>query len=174
MVIARHLRTLHLAALAEREIEKARAIEHDAPAEVQAAGGLRLLDEQHAQLHQALTLQPRARELGARAAVARAGVREVDEAVFGEARMQRNLEQATLPAGVDARHAFHVAALEVAPDEIQPAGALGDEHAPVGQEGERPGMVEPFHQLHHPGGLGADGQGEKQNKAEKEAHRRLS
>jgi hypothetical protein len=50
MVIARHLRALHLAALAEREKEEAGAIEHDAPAEVQAAGGLGLLDEHHRQV----------------------------------------------------------------------------------------------------------------------------
>src|SRR6266849_6392872 len=97
-----------------REVEEARAVEHDAPAEMQAARGLRLLYEQHSQILQPLAVELGARELGARPALARTGVREVDEAVLGEARVQRDLEQAALPARVHARHAFDAGALEVA------------------------------------------------------------
>jgi hypothetical protein len=88
--------------------------------------------------------------------------------------MQRHLEKPALPARVDARHAPDGAATEVAADEMEAAGAFRDQHAVVGQEGERPGMIQPFHQLHHPEGLGAGGQRQKQNEREREAHARLS
>src|SRR6185295_2279444 len=50
VVVAWHLRPLHLAALAERQVEEAGAVEDDAAAEVQAAGSLRLLPEDHLQV----------------------------------------------------------------------------------------------------------------------------
>ena len=75
--------------------------------------------------------------------------------------MKRDLEETALPARVDARRAFDGAALEVAADQVQASWPLGDEHAPVGQEGERPWMIEPLHELHHPElGLGAKRQRE--------------
>lgn len=64
--------------------------------------------------------------------------------VLGEARVQRDLEQAALPARKDPRHAFDLHALKIASDEIQPPGTLGDQHPAIGQEGERPGMIEAF------------------------------
>ena len=177
MVVAGHLRPLHLAALAEREIEESGAVEDDAPAEVQPAGSLRLLDEQHAQIDQAMALELGARELGARAALTGTGVGEVHETVLGEARMQRHLEQAALPAREDPRHAFDRHALEIACDEIEPTGALGDEHLPIRQEGERPRVVEPFHELDHADGLAlrlerlrAERKGQKQNERDEKAH----
>src|SRR3954471_11839245 len=57
--------------------------------------------------------------------------------------MQRDLEEPALPACIHARHAGDVAGVPLA-DEFQAAGTFGDEPPAVGQESERPGMLEPL------------------------------
>ena len=60
--------------------------------------------------------------------------------------MQGDVEQAALSVLLDLRQAGDRLRGEpaVAADDAQPPGALGDQHAPVGQEGESPGVVEPL------------------------------
>src|SRR6185503_18270212 len=62
-MVARPLRALHLAAVAQREIDVARAIEHDAPAEVVPGPALRALPEKHLHVLEAVAGEPAAREL---------------------------------------------------------------------------------------------------------------
>ena len=66
--------------------------------------------------------------------------------------MQRDIEQ---PALSDHRHPwqpFDRTRIDhaIAADHAQPAGPLGDQHAPVGQEGEAPRKLEPGRERDHP------------------------
>src|SRR5688572_20259426 len=73
-VVVGLLRALHLAAVAEREIHVARAVEHDAPAEVLAAAPFGSLLEKNLHILEAMTGKPAARELGADAVAAACGI----------------------------------------------------------------------------------------------------
>src|SRR5207245_11527377 len=108
-----------LPALAQREIEEACAVEDDASAEVDTAGGLRLLPEDDLRLLEPRGAELRAHQLGANAAFAGARIGEIDDAVLAEARMQRDLQQPALPARRDTRHAFDVGAFEIRREQVQ-------------------------------------------------------
>jgi hypothetical protein len=93
-------------------------------------------------------LQLAARHRRAPAAGARRVVRPVDPAVFVVLRMQRDIEQAALPAGDDLGQAFDRFRIEfvILADDAQPSGALGHQHAAVGQEGHGPGVLQAAHE----------------------------
>jgi len=61
--------------------------------------------------------------------------------------MQRHIEHAAILAHKHAGRALYgfrdIAALV---HEAQPAGALGEDHAAIGQEGHAPGLIQVFHQ----------------------------
>jgi hypothetical protein len=83
-------------------------------------------------------------ELGARHrdVVAVIGVEaEIDRAVLREGAIQRDIEQSGLAAAGDLGHAGQRRRqLAVARDDAHAAGPFGHQHAPVGQESQRPGM----------------------------------
>ena len=84
-----------------------------------------------------------------RAVGARVRVRQVDPAVRRVVRVRRHVEQPALALRPHLRQARHRLRQQLALlDDPQPAGLLGDEHPPVGQERDRPGRLEPLaHQL---------------------------
>jgi hypothetical protein len=77
------------------------------------------------------------------AVLARLAVGEIEPAVLGEARMERDVHEAREPHRVDLRHPGHRRRVEDAvADDAQAAGTLGDEHVPVGQPQHRPWVDE--------------------------------
>jgi hypothetical protein len=145
-----------LAAVALRDVEEAGAVEHEARAEVAAAARLRHLavddfDVLHSRIFDRAR-QPAAEHRAAVAPVPAVGEREVHQAVLGEAGMERDVEQAALAVLLDLRQAGDRlrGGLAVAADDAEPSGALGDEHAPVGQEGQAPGILGALGQHHDP------------------------
>ena len=128
-------------------------VEHHAPAEVTAAVRLRQRPEQHLHVFEPVAVEPAAGELGAVAASALPGVGDVDEAVLREVRVEHHVVQPAL-AGfrhrrgepADGSRVQRAVRLDVA----QPAGPFGDEHPSVGEERERPGMLQPVGQDGHP------------------------
>lgn len=145
------LRRCLLLPLAEPDIERAVAAEHQAGAEVAVAGDLRRLAEDHRDV-----VEPRratvahkaaAGDRGAGTALARLGVGEIDALAVGEIGVEGDVEEAALAARRDRRHTGDGVRKAAVLDEPQPARPLGDEHRPVRQEGEAPGMVEAAHHL---------------------------
>ena len=61
-----------------------------------------------------------------------------------KSRIERDVEQAALAAREHLRHAAdRRRQLAVRVDDAQPARPLGDQHAPVGQERQRPRLLKP-------------------------------
>jgi hypothetical protein len=108
---------------------------------VVAAADAGALAEDDREVLQPSVGEPRACHRGGGAAVAGPGIREIDPPVAGEGRIQGYVEQAALPFGVHLRHALHrIGQPAVRRDDAQPARPFGDQHPPVGQERERPGV----------------------------------
>jgi hypothetical protein len=137
--------------------------------------GLQAEDDLH--LLEPVADESAAGNLSAGTASSGAGVGEVDEAVFGKARVQSYIEQSSLAARHDLRHPGNRLWLELAgPDNPQSPRPLGHQHPAVGEEGESPGVFEPGNDLDHAEGvlLGPDGlwpglpvdQGERQDDGE--------
>jgi hypothetical protein len=149
-VVVGTLRALHLAAVAEREVHMACAVEDDAAAEVLAARALGRLAEKHLHILEAVSRQAAARELGAHAVLAARREREVDQLIVGELRMQHHVLQSALPVHGDFRQAADRRRMKRAVgDQPQPAGLFRDQHAPVGQEGERPRLLQALDERDH-------------------------
>ena len=147
------LRVLRLVAqveaLAERDEERARAVEDDPRAPMVRAGVGRLLTEDHLQVleRRAGAIDLRARDRGSGAAVAAVlGKAQVDHAIAGEIRIGKHVEQAALAAGENLRQPGE-GLRELAPGRHhpKPPGPFRHEHGPIRQEGESPGMLEPAH-----------------------------
>src|SRR5437762_1721432 len=138
-VVIRSLRALHLPALAEREIQIAGAVEDDAAAEVDAARAFRALPEQHLHFLQRPAVQLCARELGSDAAFSAGGVRKINQSVLAVPGVENHIEKPTLPSGRDLRQPGDWLRIELSlRNGTQPPWPLSDQHAAVGQEGERP------------------------------------
>jgi len=149
-VIVGLLRARHLAAVAQREIEVARAVEDDAAAEVVPRTALRALPEEDLHVLEAVAGEPSARELGTDPVVAARRVGEVHELVFLELGVRHHVVQAALPVHRDLRQAGDRLRLEPAlAHHAQPARLLRHQHAPVGKKRKRPGLLEALHHLHH-------------------------
>ena len=141
------------AAIAGADVELALAVEDEAGAVVEPGVHLRCLAEDHLHIRQRLAFEaaPGHRGPGATAA----GLREaqIHQTVLGELRMQHDIEQAALAAGLHARHAgdrTRQGAVDV--DEAEAPGTLRHQHPAIGQEGEPPGMFEAFRDRGHPHG----------------------
>ena len=88
-------------------------------------------------------LQPRARHRRAGGtAVTGLGVAEVHQPVLFKTGMHRDIAQAALAAVGDLRHPGYRGGVALAVDQLQVAGLLGDQDRPVGEEGQRPGLLE--------------------------------
>ena len=62
--------------------------------------------------------------------------------------MRHDVVQPALPVNRDARQSCDRLGLELAVrDHAQPPRLLGDQHAAVGEERERPGLLQAFHHL---------------------------
>ena len=142
VVIAGILRALHFAAVAEGDKQITFAVEHDARAEVIAGAQLRQHAENDLHVFQLIAAQCAARDFGADALVVPCGIRQVDPIVLSELRMQHHIHQSALAHGCHGGNASHRlwVKLEIATDDAQPSAALGDQHARVGQKGDRPRM----------------------------------
>ena len=132
--------------------QMALVVEYQARPDMRAVRELGLLRVHHARLDQRVTPQLAAHHRRARlvAAEVRLGERQVDPAVLRVVGRQRHVQQAGLSVHEDVgqardrrRHG------SIGRDAAQSSGTLGDQHAPIGQEGERPGMVQPDHLLGH-------------------------
>src|SRR3954470_2861861 len=78
------------------------------------------------------------------AILARLGIGEIDELVFGKVGIESHVEQPALAFGEDLWHALEWLRFgAVFGHDANPAGSLGDQHAPIWQEDEAPGAVEP-------------------------------
>ena len=126
---------------------------HEAAAEMIAAGERAFLMEYHldrVEPRRAVIHQPGAGERRARAAADRLGVTEIDRVVLAVVAVERDVVQAALARGEDFRHARERGReLAVRADNAHAPGALGDQHAAIGQEGERPGMDEALRHRFH-------------------------
>ena len=153
-VVIRSLRALHLPALAEREIQIAVAVEDDAAAEVDAARAFRALPEQHLHFLQLPAIQLCAGELGSDSTLSTSGIRKVEQAISFVIRMQNDIKQPTLPSSSDLRQPGNRLGIELSlRNDTQPPGPLGDQHAAVGQEGERPRMLQALYDGRHVEGV---------------------
>ena len=150
-------------AVTERDEQRPIGTEHQPRAPVDAGPHLRLLAPDHPRVLEAGLAEPAARHRRAGPARAGLGERQVDQAVLGEARAERDVEEASLADRMDGRHASERRRqCAVASDQPEPARPLGDQQAPVGQERESPGMLEPAGDLHQaPGQRCAAGVGER-------------
>src|SRR5262245_13147550 len=127
---------------------------HDAAAEMIAAGARAGLAEDHLdgiEPGSGFVAQPGAGERGARAAVYRLGVTEVDGAILREAAVERDIEQASLARREDRRHAGERRREPaVLGDDAHAPGPFGDQHSAVRQESDRPRMIQSLRDgLHH-------------------------
>ncbi len=139
------LRALALAAVADRDEQRAVAREHQPRPEVPAAAGLRLLAEDHLDAAQAqlVPVEARAGHGGAGAAVPGLGVGQVDQAVVGVAGIERDVQQAPLADVGDVRHAAHrLGHRAVGRHHAQSARLLGHQRVAVRQEGQAPGLAQ--------------------------------
>jgi hypothetical protein len=167
---------------AEKEIVVGRL--HDAAAEMIAAGERPVLVEDHRDVFEpgrAFVHQPGACKGRARARARQLGVAEINRLVASVIAVDDDVVQAALARREDLRDAGECGReLAVPGDDAQAARALGDQHSPVGQECERPGMIEALgHGLHHDvagsgcSGLRLDGRcAERQNRRRARACRR--
>ena len=142
------LRGSPLVVLAQAHVQLAISTEGHARAEVDTLGELGQLAEDHPKpLQRAqVLLQPATADCGAGPLplVVRLGVAQVDQAIGGEARRQRDIQQPALTTGEYRRHAAQrrmQAPLRI--QQAQAPGALADQVAlPLRQEGQGPGVLE--------------------------------
>ncbi len=167
------LRHLEIVALAHRPEEMPLAVEQEARAVMVGAGAVGIFRR----LEQHLLLDPfiggidltahdpghgGGREIG-RLVLARlhliarrhGGIGEINPAVLRVIGMQRDIQHAAVLAHEHGGRALHgLGQLAGLVQEADAPGALGEDHAAVRQEGEAPGLVQPFGQrLHLEGGL---------------------
>src|SRR5207244_10960398 len=91
--------------LAMRDEHRAVATEHDARSEMVSAGHLRLLPVDHAHRIESAVTEARARDRRSRGSVvARLCVREIDDLVLRECRIEGDVEQSALAFREYARH----------------------------------------------------------------------
>jgi hypothetical protein len=156
VVVVQRLRILHAAVtFAQRQEQRAvgAALLHaldDAAAEMQVAGHLGALAEDHAHVLQLRAVIGQARA-GERGAVARGtggsrlGETEIDRAVGRKTAVEHHIQQTALPTRYQGRQSGQRRVqATVGLDHPQTAGTLADQIAAVGQEGERPGVLQPL------------------------------
>ena len=149
-VLLQVLGRVELLAVARGDPQFPVGAEGDAMAVVPAAAHLRRLPPHHLPVQQAAARPPgvqrKPRTPHHRAACIAGtglGIAQVDELVAGEPRMRHHVAQPALAAIGDCRHAEDVAdAAGRGIEQLELAGLLGDQQAPIGQEGHRPGFVE--------------------------------
>ena len=121
-------------------------VEHQPRADVGAGGKLGFLAVDHLHIHQPVALQTPARHRGAAQVAAQIGLCEgkVHQAIGREPGRQGHVEQTSLAFDIDRWHpgdrCGHPA---VGADAAQSPGTFGDQHVAVGEEGQRPRMLQP-------------------------------
>jgi len=148
LMLVEVLRGGALVVLAQRHEQMAVAIEDQPRAEMNAAGQLGQLAEDHLEVFQpgSIITEPAAADgRPGLAVLANLGVAQIDQAVLLERRRQPDIEQATLRAGEYVRHAsqrFRSAAIE--PHQPQPTGPLGHQHVlAIRKKGQPPRVLQP-------------------------------
>ena len=143
-MVAGVLRSLLLLTFADREIQHPVAIERDPSAvvRVRLAPAVRQKDILHVDERGAV--EPTAGQRGRRQSVfTRLRVRQVEQVILGEFRMEHDVEQAAQRQGFHGGHAGDWLGIEHAVlDQAKPSRTLGDQHAPIGQEREAPRIDE--------------------------------
>ncbi|MNY26496.1 hypothetical protein D3C86_1603500 [compost metagenome] len=146
------LRGRALVVFAQSDEQITVAVEHQARAEMYAAGQLRQLPEDHLETFQPALIR---RQLGAPdrgagvLAVTGLGIGQVNPAVRGKLGRQGHIEQPALASGINSRHALdRLGQFALQADQAQTSGPLGDQQTlPIGQKGQAPGMLQPGDQL---------------------------
>ena len=128
-----------LEAFTRRDEEGAVAGEDEARAEMISAAHLRHLTPDHLDVLDARARELAPRHRGAGAALPSFSVREIDELVGDERRIDGYVEQAALSTRHDRRYPGDgLGERTGGSDEAEPSGALGDEGSAIGQEGKAP------------------------------------
>src|SRR5688572_15536970 len=94
-VIVRFLRSFHLPAITERDVQVSRSVEYEARSEMPSGISLRLLAKDYLDAFQPVASELAARDLGTNAIGTTRSVGKVNPAGFREARMKRNVHQAS-------------------------------------------------------------------------------
>lgn len=98
----------------------------------------------HPPVNQAIAVQPGPEYFGSDAACAARCVAEIDPAVFGEVRVQGNVEQAALAARFDRRQPGHCLCQQGAIlDDAQPPRSFRHQEPAIRQESHAPRVFEP-------------------------------
>ena len=94
------------------------------------------------------------RKLGPDSALSAGGIRKINQSILTVAGVENYIEKPTLPSGRDLRQPGNRLGIELSlRNDTQPPGPLGDQHAAVGQEGERPRMLQALYDGRHVEGV---------------------
>src|SRR4029079_11142201 len=146
-VIAWPLRALHISAIAKRDVQVSRAIEHQARTEVPPGVSLRLLPEDHFYVLESIASKLSPRDLGAYAIHAARRIRKIDPAGLAKPRVKRNIHQTALAVHGDWRQARDGSGVKPAVfDDAQPSRFRRHQGAAVGKESQAPRVLESAHQ----------------------------
>jgi hypothetical protein len=151
VVIAGILRAFHLATVTESDVEVAFAVEHDARAEVISRTQLGLHPENDLHIFKMIAFQHAARHFRSDAIAVARRERQIHAVVFGKLRMQCHIQQSALAY---CRYVGNAAdslgiEFEILADDTQAACAFCHQHAPVRQESQRPGVLQPVCECVH-------------------------
>ncbi len=145
-VIAEVLRLLRIGAvIAQRQEQVVVRRLHDAAAEMPAARRRSFLAEDHLHVVELVTGELGPRHRGAAAALVRIGETEIDGLVLREVAIERDVMQPALARREHFRQAGKRRGELAVGDDAQTAGTFRHQHAAVGQERERPGVVQSAH-----------------------------
>lgn len=145
-MILRPLRAVALAAIAERDVEKAFAVENQPRSEVLATSGFGLHAEDHLDILEAVAGEPAADHLCTGAAFTACDVRDIDEAIFRKAWMQGYIEESPLADCGDWRQAGDRLGFQPAVfgDYSELSRAFGNQHPAIGQKCKTPREFQTF------------------------------
>lgn len=146
------LRAMAVAPVTQGQVEHPRLVEHNAPTKVLHRAGFGLHAEQDLHLGHAHAHEFAARQRSAPTASAGRAVGPVNPAVLRILRMQHHIEQASLALCRDGGQPLDGLGFgpKVGAQQAHAPGPFGDQHPAIGQEGDRPGILEAAGEGHHP------------------------